>query len=202
MSADLGVVVLAAGAAKRYGAPKLALPVHGLTLVRRAAMVSLSVCPHVVVVIGAHREIIEPLLAGLDVTVAFNPTWSSGMGNSLSFGVARLREIAPQCLGILVVLADQVLIDEGDLKELVATHSANPDRIVAASYADVLGVPCVFPNEYFDEIERLQGDVGARGILNRHSNAVVAVPMSRARMDIDTPEDYARIATELRVPRS
>jgi molybdenum cofactor cytidylyltransferase len=193
MSVDLGVIVLAAGAAKRYGAPKLALPINGVSLVRRAALASLAVSRHVVVVVGAHRQIIEPLLADLDVTVVFNETWSSGMGNSLSFGVTRLREVAPQCHRVLIVLADQVLIDEGDLKELVSTHRAAPNRIVAASYDGVLGVPCVFPNEYFDEIERLQGDVGARELLNRHTDEVVAVPMSRARIDIDTPEDYARI---------
>ena len=195
MSSDLGVIVLAAGAAKRYGAPKLALPVNGVPLVRRAALASLAVSPNVVVVVGAHREIIEPLLTDLRVTIAFNDSWSSGMGHSLSFGMKRLTEIAPQCVGTLIVLADQVLIDDGDLKELVSAHRVAPNRIVAASYDGVLGVPCLFPREYFDEIQRLRGDVGAREILNRQRHAIIAVPMPRARMDIDTPDDYARIGS-------
>ncbi len=197
MNVALGVVVLAAGAASRYGAPKLALPVGGVPLVRRAALVSLSVDTNVVVVVGAHREIIEPLLADLRVTVAFNADWSSGMGCSLSFGIKRLREIAPNCRSVLIALADQVLVDEGDLERLLSAHNAALDRIAAASYDGVLGVPCLFPNEYFDELERLQGDVGARDILKRHIDAVVAVPMSRARFDIDTPDDYARVRAEL-----
>ena len=51
------------------------------------------------------------------------------------------------------------------------------------------------PREYFDEIQRLRGDVGAREILNRQRHAITAVPMPRARMDIDTPDDYARIGS-------
>jgi CTP:molybdopterin cytidylyltransferase MocA len=71
-----------------------------------------------------------------------------------------------------------------------------PKRIVVASYEGILGVPCVFPREYFDEIERLRGDVGARDILNRQRNEVIAVPMPKAQLDIDRPEDCTRIWSE------
>lgn len=61
-------LLLAAGAARRYGAAKLVEPLpDGTPLVRHAALALLTVCRTVHVVIGGHRDAVTAALAGLPV---------------------------------------------------------------------------------------------------------------------------------------
>jgi len=53
---SIGVLILAAGAAQRFGSAKLVVPLNGMPLVRRAALAALGASAHVIVVTGAHRE--------------------------------------------------------------------------------------------------------------------------------------------------
>ena len=187
----VGVIVLAAGAATRFGGPKLAMPFGGTTLLRRATAAALEVSAHVIVVTGAHCEAIEPLVADLPVTRAYNPDWVLGMSQSIAHGIVRLCAVAPDATGALVMLADQVNVGTDELRELLAAHDASPTQIIAANYAGESGAPCVFPRLYFDKLMQLQGARGARTILRRHADSVRALPMPQAAIDIDTPADYA-----------
>jgi molybdenum cofactor cytidylyltransferase len=47
----------------------------------------------------------------------------------------------------------------------------------------------------FAELAALQGDRGARTVLARYSERVVAVPMPSAALDVDTPDDLGRSNT-------
>ncbi|WP_049621212.1 nucleotidyltransferase family protein [Frateuria defendens] len=189
----IGIVLLAAGEASRYGSPKQLLLVGGQPLVRRQAQAALQVSPWVTVVTGAYRALVEPALDGLSVEVAFHADWSSGMGGSLAYGVRRLRGRQPSLAAVIVCLGDQPAIRADHLASLASAAEGAPGRIVAAAYGDgVRGAPCLFPARCFDELEALHGPEGARRLLARHAGEVQALPMPEARIDIDTPEDYRR----------
>jgi len=155
------------------------------------ATAALEVSANVIVVTGAHCEAIEPLVADLPVTLAYNPDWVLGMSQSIAHGIVRLCAIAPGVSCALVMLADQIRVGTQELRQLLAAHAAAPDRIIAANYAGESGAPCVFPRLYFDKLMQLQGARGARTILRRHADSVLALPMPQAAVDIDTPADYA-----------
>ncbi len=116
--------------------------------------------------------------------VAFNPDHAQGIASSIRVGLAQ----APfDARGVLIALADQVAVTVDDLRQLVARWEQQPDRIVAAQYADTIGVPAIFPADLFRELAELQGDRGARVLLSRYPERVIGVPMPSARRDIDTP---------------
>jgi len=186
----IGVVVLAAGAATRFGSSKLTAPTAGVPLVRRTALAALGASAHVVVVTGAHRAAVEACIADLAVERVFNPGWAEGMGSSIACGIAALPA---SCEAAIVVLADQALVDVEGIAALIAAHERAPERIIAAQYDGVHGPPCLFPRGYFDELARLDGDQGARALLERHCAQVDAVSMPDAATDIDTREDYERL---------
>ena len=188
---SVGVILLAAGAATRFGGPKLAMPFGRTSLLRRATEAALEVSANVIVVTGAHCEAIEPLVADLPVTLAYNPDWVLGMSQSIAHGIVRLCAVAPDVRCALVMLADQVRVGADELRQLLAAHETAPDMIVAASYAGESGAPCVFPRLYFDKLMQLQGARGARTILRRHAHSVRVLSMPQAATDIDTPADYA-----------
>jgi len=187
----LGIVVLAAGAASRFGACKLTVPIEGVPLVRRAALAALGVGAQVVVITGAHRNLVETCLADLPVQCAFNANWADGIGASIACGIETL---ATRCDAAIIALADQVLISTEQFNALIAAHTRAPARIIAAQYDGVLGAPCLFPRAYFEELTGLHGGRGAHALLQRYVDYVDFVPMPSAAMDIDTPEDYARVA--------
>jgi len=188
---EVGVILLAAGAATRFGAAKLAMPFGRTTLLRRAALAALEVSECVIVVTGAHCETIEPLVADLPVRLAYNPDWVLGMSQSIAHGLVRLCAVAPQVSCALIVLADQVHVGADELRQLLDAHKAAPEMIVAAEYCGEAGAPCLFPRPYFDKLMQLQGARGARTILRRHAHSVRALSMPQAAVDIDTPADYA-----------
>lgn len=187
---SIGVVILAAGEAKRFGSAKLAVPIGGVPLLRRAALAALAISTRVVVVIGAHREAIEACIADLTVERVFNADWASGMGSSIACGVARMDS---RIDAALIMLADQALIGQSELLRLVDAHAAAPERIIAAQFSGVLGPPCLFPRWYFAELATLSGAQGARAVLARHADRTEALPMPAAAIDIDTPQDLTRL---------
>jgi molybdenum cofactor cytidylyltransferase len=188
--ARVGVVVLAAGESRRFGAPKLLALVDGVALIRRAALAAKAVGTTVVVVIGAHRDKVEPHIADLKVERAFNPDWANGMGSSIACGVAKLDSAIDAAL---IALADQPLIGKRELLRLIGAHAAAPERIIAAQFSGLLGPPCLFPRQYFDELVALGGAQGARAVLARHADRTEALPMPAAAIDIDTPQDLAML---------
>ena len=187
---NIGIVVLAAGESQRFGSPKLVVPIDGVPLIRRVTLVALGASANVVVVCGAHREVIESHISDLSVARVFNRDWSSGMGSSIARGIAALSDVSEAAI---ILLADQALIGAKDFCALIAAHARAPDRIIAARYAGVLGPPCVFPRAYFAELAALRGTQGARALLDLHAAAVDALPMPCAATDIDTIEDYAQL---------
>lgn len=192
MVSDIGIVLLAAGEASRFGSAKQAASLDGMPLLRRAAMTAVQTAT-VVVVLGAHRSDIEPLLDGLGVSIAFNPQWPDGLGSSIALGVHELTQRHPGLSAVMLCLADQALIDANDLQQLIDAHRLDPESIVAASFADVLGPPCLFPRGDVDALLALSGPQGARVLLQRHAERVRALPMPHAAVDIDTPDDLARL---------
>lgn len=190
---EIGIVLLAAGEASRFGSPKQAALIDGVPLVHHMAREATQTGAAVTVVLGAHRDAIEPLLDGLDVSLVFNPQWHEGLGSSIALGVRQLTQQHPGLSAVVLCLADQVLIDAYDLQLLIDAHRLAPESIIAASFANVLGPPCLFPPRDIDALLTLSGPQGARVLLQRHAERVRALSMPHAAVDIDTPDDLARL---------
>jgi CTP:molybdopterin cytidylyltransferase MocA len=193
-AAPAHAVVLAAGCASRYGSPKQCLPIDGVPMVRRAALLALRAGLEVSVVTGAHRASVEACLADANVELVFNPAWERGMGTSIASGVRHLLRTHPHASACLLVPADLPRLTAADLVRLLPAkrQRQHPHDIIAAAYQSTIGAPCLFPRRYFDELMELDDSRGARVVLSRHRADVHAVPMAHAAFDIDTPEDYGR----------
>ena len=185
----LSAVVLAAGAATRFGGPKQLAIVEGAPLVWRAAAMAQGLCPgRTVVVTGAHAAATAGALAGLGVVLAQNLRWAEGLASSLNCGLDALPPDTDACL---VLLADQPAVSAADLNGLRAAWALAPHQPAAAHYNDVLGVPAIFPRSAWPALRALTGDQGARRLLATLPG-VTAAPMPGALLDIDTPADLAR----------
>lgn len=187
------ILVLAAGAARRFGSPKQLARLRGESLLLRAVTRATEVAGHsVTVVLGAHAADIAPALRHSPASVVVNRQWEEGLASSLRAGVAQLPG---STAAVLVTLADQAAITAMDLRRLVASWRQQPEYVVAASYDGRTGVPAIFPANTFSALLELRGDVGAQPLLRRMADRCVRVPMPNAAIDVDTPEDLQRLET-------
>lgn len=196
--ADAGavaVVVLAAGGSHRLGTPKQLLPFRGRTLLRHAVEVAVEAAsaptagesvddPAVVVVLGAEAERLRAELRGLPVVVVVNSEWATGVGSSVRTGLQAAGEVP----GCLFVAADQPFVTADLLRGMLAMFRGGAP-IVACAYAGTLGVPALFDRAYFGELAGLEGDAGAKRIIERHRDVVRIVEFERGATDVDTQDD-------------
>ncbi|MGQ0572559.1 MAG: nucleotidyltransferase family protein [Armatimonadota bacterium] len=186
----VSAVVLAAGGSTRMGRPKLALPVQGAPMICRAVKAALaSQCREVIVVLGANADVYQPLLDGLNVRLAVNPDPGEGMGSSIRVGV---EAVSPDAQGVVILLGDQPFISSELIDRLIETAAADGRRIVASAYRDTVGPPVFFNRALFLELLTLEGDRGARSVIEAYPKQGIALPLDeRASVDIDTADDFA-----------
>jgi molybdenum cofactor cytidylyltransferase len=193
----IGVVILAAGASTRLGVAKQLLAFRGRSLLRHTVAEALAAgCQPIVVVLGAHSERLQEEIADLPVTVMVNAHWSEGMGTSIQAGLAALTTAAGGDAVGAVVLAvcDQPFFSAAILHALIAAHQRSGRAIVATTYEGTCGVPALFSRSLFPHLIALNGHEGARRVIQGRPNETVVVPFPEGAFDIDTAEDYARLA--------
>jgi molybdenum cofactor cytidylyltransferase len=192
-------VVLAAGLSSRMLGPhKLLLPVDGQPAVRRTVNALAAADPEeIVVVTGFKGRAVMEALDGLAVTFQGNPRYEEGQMTSVAAGVAALR--AP-CSVVLVCLADQVLLEAADYRELVDAFAAIPrGSILIPMFNGQRGNPVAFSASYAAEVISGHVNPGCRKLIAEHPDEVCVHEAAHDRFttDMDTPEDYASILARL-----
>lgn len=193
-SPTVAALILAAGASRRMGQPKQLLDWGGRSLVRVVAEHALAALEHVLVVTGGAEEQVRAALAGLPVLIVTNPSFAEGQSSSLRGGVAALPEGAAAAL---VLLGDQPFVTPAIIGQIIAAWRGSDAAIVAPSYGGQRGHPVLFSRAVFPELLATSGDQGARAIVRSNPARVQLVPFDDERplIDIDTPEDYARLVS-------
>lgn len=182
-----GAVVLAAGASTRLGRAKQLLDIDGEPALRRVARSVLATGPHdAVVVLGHDADRVERALEGLQIRTLRIIDAETGMSASLRAGI---RALDPDCTGALIVLTDQPALSADHLGALRDAWCASPASAAASAYGGVLGVPALLPRSWFDDVESLRGDIGARALLRARAGEVIAMAAPALVHDIDTPDD-------------
>jgi len=192
----VGAVVLAAGAATRFGGAKQVALWRGKPLIHHVldAVVGAEV-DEVVVVLGAYREQVTGAIRGwtrkrgisVPMRVVVNPDWASGQSSSVKAGVRALGTVH----GALFPLADQPRLTSDLLDALIQEHRRTLASIVAPRYGEAPGAPVLFDVHLFPELLTLQGDTGGRVLIRRHTDNVhwLAWSDTGVAWDVDTLED-------------
>jgi molybdenum cofactor cytidylyltransferase len=195
----VGAVLLAAGAGSRMGGrPKALLELGGVPLIRRQ-LIALSGAgvDEVVVVLGHHAELLEPVVQDFPVTLVRNPRPDDGQVSSQRLG---LQALAGRLDAVLVALADQPLVQAQDIGALIGAYKKRPEgtSVLVPMVGGEPGNPVIFSADVKEQI--LQGDanVGCRQWRAAHPDAVAPFDTDnrRYRVDVDTLEDIERFERE------
>jgi nicotine blue oxidoreductase len=141
----IAAVVLAAGAASRFGSPK-----QRLLLPLVLARVRASAVDDVVVVSGAYE-------LDIDARVVHCPEWERGPGASLRCG---LRALPADADAAVVVLADGPDLAPEAVARVILAWREQGAEVVAASYGGDRGHPVLLARSVWDRVP----DDGARAL--------------------------------------
>lgn len=194
---DSGVaaVILAAGRSTRMGKQnKLLIPIDGVPMVAHVANAALaSRASQVIVVTGHTAPRIEALLASHGTEFVHNSDYKKGMATSLSAG---LQALPPHVNAVLVLLGDMPYVRAEHIDQLISVHIDNPDAICVPKHGGQRGNPVLWPRRCFDQMAQLDGDLGARMLLDEHAEYIRFVDIDSAAIlrDIDTEDDLSCVS--------
>ena len=190
------VILLAAGSGSRFGGRKLLAPYGGGVLLDAALLTALAAPVRgVIVVTGADADDVA-LVARRHaqradqsprLTVVHAADYAQGMGVSLAMGA---RALPADTAGVFVLLGDMPRIPQGvfaTLKQAILDGA----QAAATTYRGQRGHPALIGNSLIAQLMSLQGDAGARSILQGLGDrlALVEAPDDGVLFDVDVPGD-------------
>ena len=179
----IGGLVLAAGAATRFGSAKQLADLGGRPLLEHSilAMVTAPV-GRVVVVLGSGAEevLARVNLHGADAVVC--ERWAEGQSASLACGLAELSG----CRAVVVTLGDQPLVAPDAIRRVIAARGDGA-AAVRATYHGEPGHPVLLERRLFERMRDVTGDHGARNLLISMPTREVPCDDLGGGQDVDTP---------------
>ena len=189
-------IVLAAGASTRLGQPKQLLQMNGESLLHRTIRAAEEAgCAPIFVVLGFEAERMQRETADLEVRVVINQEWQSGMGSSLRSGMEALMKESQLPQKVVLLLSDQPMLSNKILLSLVKKSAETNSLIVASSYTGRLGVPAAFRKELYPDLQKVEGDKGAREVIQLYRDQTASIDFPEGAVDIDTVQDLELLKT-------
>lgn len=207
----VAAVVLAAGLSRRMGPDnKLLVELDGVPMIARVVD-ALRAAPvdAILVVTGHERGRVEAALrertserpgerpgelpATPPVHLVHNPDYARGMGTSLATGI---RALPPATDAVLVCLGDMPGVRAAHVEALLAAFDPAAGRAICMPvHQGRRGHPVLFAARFFPAMCAIQGDTGARAMIQAHADLVHAVPVgdSGVLMDVDTADALASL---------
>lgn len=183
-------VILAAGASSRLGQPKQLIQINHQFILEKLYNELSHLTDSTWVVTGCYHDEIKQQFPHMNLI--YNKNWSTGMGSSI---YSAIQFLANDCTHLLLCVCDQVLIKSAHYEKIIKASINNPNKIIATSYKNTLGVPCLFPKEYFSELQLLNAsDKGAKKVLAKYDDQIITLKCEVAKFDIDTPSQLNQLA--------
>lgn len=186
-------VVLAAGESERMGQTKQLLSWgHTTVLGQTLANLKASAINEILVVSGHDALAVEAIASNANVPTIHNPNYASGeMLSSLQLAV---RDLPENRAAVLVVLADQPLVEPETIDQLLFAFWQGSGEIVAPAYQGQRGNPVLIGRQFFGELLKLPAGSAPRELLKRHPEAIRLVDVSTRSIlvDLDSPSHYER----------
>ncbi|MEO9168372.1 MAG: nucleotidyltransferase family protein, partial [Aestuariivirga sp.] len=131
-------------------------------------------------------------LSHTKVVIIHNPHYAGGLSTSVRSGIATVENFD----AAFICLGDMPLIRAADMQRMMLKFNVEQGRIlIAPTYRGQLGNPVLWGAKHFTALMALEGDRGARRLLEacREQITEIAVEHDGILLDADTPEALAEI---------
>jgi molybdenum cofactor cytidylyltransferase len=191
-----GIIILAAGSSSRMGEIKQLMMYKNKTFLQHIiGEAEKATLDPVICVTGYESELIKRSISGMDVSIVYNELWHEGMGTGIAAGIK--QAILSGVDSVIIAVSDQPHVSSGLFGTMQALKDRSGKGIIASSYAGTLGTPVMFGKNYFTTLQTLNGNQGAKNIVNLNLPDVSTVDFEKGYIDIDTKADYEKLISEI-----
>lgn len=196
-NSTISAIVLAAGLSGRMGRFKPLLPMGSRSAVARVVtMFQAAGVADVLVVAGYRAGDVGRAIAPLNAQCVENPAYRDGMFTSVLAGI---RVLPPAARAFFIHPADIPLVRIQTVERLVAAFEDAMPAIVYPVFDGRRGHPTLIRSSLAGQILEWPGTGGLRAFLQGHEAGSREVPVAdeAVLLDMDMPEDYARMVARL-----
>jgi molybdenum cofactor cytidylyltransferase len=193
-------ILLAAGESSRMkGENKLSKKIDGIPIIKYAVKNILgSSIDELIIVLGHEKSIIENIIdKNKKIKFIYNENYKSGMSSSIKKG---LNNINKKSEAFFICLGDMPNVNQNIYNKLIKSRynynkkfsSEKKKEIIVPTFEEKNGNPILFSKFMTKQILNINGDAGAKEILELNKNKILYVPIKNSgiTLDFDTEEDF------------
>lgn len=178
-----GCVIMASGLGRRFGSDKLMAQFMGKPLISHILETTAGIFDKIVVV-TRNDDVYDLCNAGSIPCILHTFPYRN---DTIRIGIEEMSDMD----ACMFCPSDQPLLSRVSIRKLLDTYFLNPGKIVRLSYKDVIGMPVIFADKYFDELKQLPEKKGGSYLIKKYANEVVLTGAEHKYelLDIDTAKD-------------
>ena len=182
----IGAVLMASGAAHRFGSNKLLHEVDGVPMIQRTMQAVPARLFDRAGVASSYPEILS-LAEQSGYLPIPNPSAAEGQSASIRLGLSALKDMD----GVLFAVCDQPWLKQESVIRLRMDFSEHPGCICALGWQGRRGNPVIFPKAFFPDLLSLSGDQRGAALIRSHKELLRMVEVASASelRDVDAPEN-------------
>ncbi len=185
-------IILAAGYSTRMQQFKPLLSIGGKTITDRLISLFSQNSVDVLLVSGWQQEKLRSGIKNTGVQIINNPDYHQGMFTSIQAG---LQSLGSGYEAFFIMPVDIPLVRPSTIKMLLEKFRENPEKIIFPVFGKKRGHPPLIPVVLRPTILGWKREGNLKEILDSHEKLAleINVPDNNILLDIDTPDDYARL---------
>lgn len=195
----MDLVILAAGAGKRFGGKKLLVDIKGHKLYEHMYNIYEKAYKfNNRLIVSGDTEILD-FYKTKGFTIVYNGEPELGKSRSITLAIKRLESFGDS-MSVMFGVCDQPLLRWETVRILIEHFNRSDKSIAVLRFNDKTGNPCIFSNRWYRELINLRGDCGGKKIIKNNLQEVMFqdVDEEEELLDIDTRETYNRILRKIR----
>ena len=196
----ISAIILAAGLSSRMnGENKLTKKINGIPLISHTIKNILgSAVDEIVIVVGYEEDILKSLIEkNKKIKIIYNKNYNSGIASSIKIG---LKNISTKTEAFFISLGDMPNVNQNIYNKLIKVRDKYNKKlkikykkeIIIPTYQGKNGNPILFSKHMKKKIMKIEGDAGAKSLVELNMNKILKVPFKNDAiiLDFDKPEDF------------
>jgi molybdenum cofactor cytidylyltransferase len=151
------------------------------------------------VVLGHQNDKLSKVLNALNLTMVYNYSYRKGISSSIITGITMLDDTTD---GVMICLADMPKISSLTYNIIIKIfnrfYKPNAPLIILPKFNNKDGNPVIFSSYFFSKLKKLNGDRGAKTLINKYKKYVKEVTLDDNSIikDIDDITAYKELIND------